>query len=57
MALHDIPVWNPTLSTELQAGIGAFEIGSSAVIAGAGGWLLVRALRRTGALQAFPSGQ
>jgi energy-coupling factor transport system permease protein len=30
---------------------------SGAVIAGAGGWLLVRALARTGALNAFPPGQ
>jgi energy-coupling factor transport system substrate-specific component len=30
---------------------------SGAVIAGAGGWLLVRALARTGALDAFPPGQ
>jgi len=30
---------------------------SGAVIAGAGGWLLVRALARTGALNAFPAGQ
>jgi energy-coupling factor transport system substrate-specific component len=30
---------------------------SGAVIAGVGGWLLVRALARTGALHAFPPGQ
>jgi energy-coupling factor transport system substrate-specific component len=30
---------------------------SGAVIAGVGGWLLVRALARTGALDAFPPGQ
>jgi energy-coupling factor transport system permease protein len=30
---------------------------SGAVIAGAGGWLLVRALAKTGALNAFPPGQ
>ena len=30
---------------------------SGAVIAGAGGWLLVRALARSGALNAFPPGQ
>ena len=56
MALHDIPVWYPTLSTDLQIGIAALDIASSALVAGLGGWLLVRALRRTGALQAFPSG-
>ena len=30
---------------------------SGALVAGAGGWLLVRALARTGALNAFPPGQ
>jgi energy-coupling factor transport system substrate-specific component len=30
---------------------------SGAVVAGVGGWLLVRALARTGALNAFPPGQ
>ena len=54
-ALHDIPVWYPTLAGNLQFGIAALEVVSSAVIAGLGGWLLVRSLRQTGALQAFPS--
>ncbi len=56
-ALHDIPVYFPTVSSLLQVGIAAMEILSGAVIAGVGAWLLVRALRQTGALQAFPSGQ
>ena len=56
-ALHDIPVYFPTVSSLLQFGIAAMEILSGAVIAGVGAWLLVRALRQTGALQAFPSGQ
>jgi energy-coupling factor transport system substrate-specific component len=30
---------------------------SGALIAGVGGWFLVRALARTGALNAFPPGQ
>jgi energy-coupling factor transport system substrate-specific component len=55
MALHDIPVWYPTLSADLQIGIASLAIVSSAVVAGLGGWLLVGALRRTGALQTFPS--
>jgi energy-coupling factor transport system substrate-specific component len=57
MALHDIPVWFPTASTQLQLGIASLEIVSCAVAAGLGGWLLVRTLRRTGALQTFPSGR
>ena len=34
-----------------------FGVVSGAVIAGVGGWLLVRALARSGALNAFPPGQ
>jgi len=34
-----------------------FGMVSGAVVAGIGGWLLVRALARTGALNAFPPGQ
>jgi energy-coupling factor transport system substrate-specific component len=56
-ALHDIPVYYATYSGDLQLGIAALEILSGALIAGVGGWLLVRSLRRTGALQAFPSGE
>jgi len=56
-ALHDIPVYFPTYGANLQFGIAALEIASGAVIAGIGGWLLVRSLHRTGALQAFPSGR
>lgn len=56
-ALHDIPVYFPTYDASLQIGIAGLEIVSGGLVAGIGGWLLVRALRRTGALQAFPSGQ
>jgi energy-coupling factor transport system substrate-specific component len=56
-ALHDIPVYFPTYAANLQVGIAGLEILSGAAIAGVGGWLLVRSLRRTGALQAFPQGQ
>jgi energy-coupling factor transport system substrate-specific component len=56
-AVHDIPVYFPTYSANLQFGIAGLEIVSGALIAGIGGWLLVRSLRRTGALQAFPSGR
>jgi energy-coupling factor transport system substrate-specific component len=55
MALHDIPVYFPTTSGDLQTGIAMLEVVSCAVVAGVGGWLLVRALRRTGALQSFAS--
>jgi energy-coupling factor transport system substrate-specific component len=57
MALHDIPIYFATESREFQVGIASLDILSSAVVAGLGGWLLVRALRQTGALQTFPSGR
>jgi energy-coupling factor transport system permease protein len=56
-ALHDIPVYFAALPPDMQVWIAALEIGSGAVIAGLGGWLLVRSLKRTGVLQAFPSGR
>jgi energy-coupling factor transport system substrate-specific component len=55
--IHDMPLYYP------EAGIGAwlvflaFMLVSAAVVAGAGSWLLTRALARAGALTAFPSGQ
>jgi energy-coupling factor transport system permease protein len=55
-ALHDIPVYFATYTSDLQVGIAALEIISGAVVAGLGGWLLVRSLRRTGVLQSFPPG-
>jgi energy-coupling factor transport system permease protein len=55
-ALHDIPVYFATYTAQLQFAIAALEILSGALIAGIGAWLLVRSLRRTGALGAFPSG-
>jgi energy-coupling factor transport system substrate-specific component len=57
MALHDIPIYFAAMSGDVQAGIAALAVISSAVVAGIGGWLLVGALRRTGALQTFPSGE
>ena len=56
-ALHDIPVWFPTVSPQLQGGIAAMEIVSGALVAGVGGWLLVRSVRRAGVLQTFASGR
>jgi energy-coupling factor transport system permease protein len=56
-ALHDIPVYFATYTPDLQFGIAALEIVSGTVVAGLGAWLLVRSLRRTGVLQAFPSGR
>jgi energy-coupling factor transport system permease protein len=56
-AFHDILVYYATYTPDLQVWIAALEIVSGALIAGLGGWLLVRSLKRTGVLQAFPSGR
>ncbi len=59
MALHDIPVYYPP-SAGYDMGfyvpVVIAMLISGAVVAGAGGWALVRALARTGVLRAFPSG-
>ncbi len=54
-ALHDLPVYYASYDVQYRAGIFILDVISAAVIAGIGGWLLVRSLRRTGALGAFPS--
>lgn len=54
-ALHDTVVYYSASDVPYRLGIAGFEIASAAVIAGLGAWLLVRALRRTGALEAFPA--
>ncbi len=54
-ALHDLPVYYPTSGMAVQASIAGLEIVSGLAIAGYGGWLLVRSLRRAGVLEGFPS--
>lgn len=54
-ALHDLPVYYPTWPVELQVATAAAMLLSAALIAGLGGWLLVRALRQSGVLESFPS--
>jgi energy-coupling factor transport system substrate-specific component len=56
-ALHDLPVYYSSFDVPYQVGIVVLDVVSAAVIAGVGGWLLVRAIRRTGALQAFPASE
>lgn len=55
--LHDIPVYYPALDFTYQLAIGGFMLVSGALIAGAGSWLLVRALAETGVLAPFESGR
>jgi len=54
--IHDMAFYYPDVAFEIQLAVGAFMVVSAAVIAGVGGWLLVRALARTGVLTAFPAG-
>jgi energy-coupling factor transport system substrate-specific component len=56
-AAHDLYISYAAVDVPGRAVIGTAEIVSAIVIVGLGGWLLVRSLRDTGALQAFPSGR
>lgn len=55
--LLDLVLFYPDWAAGFQALYAALVIPSSAVIAGLGGWLLVRAMSRTGVLSAFPAGR
>ncbi len=54
-ALHDLPVYFPTATVEFQAAVVVAMLLSGVLVAGVGGWLLVRTLRQTGVLESFPS--
>jgi len=55
--LLDLVLYYPDWAAGFQGLYAAVVIPSSALIAGLGGWLLVRALARTGVLSAFPAGR
>lgn len=55
-AIHDLPLYYPTLSITDQALIVVFMIVSAVIIAGLGSWWLMNALVQTGVLAQFPSG-
>jgi len=54
-ALLDLVVYYPSWAPGFQVLYAALVIPSAAIVAGLGGWLLVRALSRTGVLSAFPA--
>jgi len=56
-ALLDLAFYYPEWGTDWMVLYTALVAASSALIAGLGGWLLVRALARTGVLSAFPAGR
>jgi energy-coupling factor transport system substrate-specific component len=53
--LLDLVVYYPKWAANYQVLYAALVIPSAAIVAGLGGWLLVRALARTGVLSAFPA--
>lgn len=55
--LLDLALYYPAWEAAWQIAYAAFVIPSAAVIAGAGAWLLVRSLARTGVLAGFPAGR
>jgi energy-coupling factor transport system substrate-specific component len=55
--LLDLAFYYPAWSSDWMLLYAGLVVASSAVIAGLGGWLLVRALGRTGVLSAFPAGR
>lgn len=55
--LLDLVLYYPSWAVGFQALYAALVIPSAALVAGLGGWLLVRALTRTGVLNAFPAGR
>ena len=56
-ALLDLAFYYPDWPADWQLVYSLIVVASSALIAGLGGWLLVRALARTGVLAPFPAGQ
>jgi energy-coupling factor transport system permease protein len=56
-AVFEWSVYYSDYSTGWKLAYAAIFAVSGAIVAGVGGWLLTRALARTGALNAFPSGQ
>jgi energy-coupling factor transport system substrate-specific component len=56
-AVHDVLLYYPAFALPLQIAFGLILVASGVVGAGLGGWLLSRALARTGVLAAFPSGR
>jgi energy-coupling factor transport system substrate-specific component len=55
--IHDMTVYFPGIAIELQLAYGVFMLLSGGLVAGLGSWYLVRLLRPTGVLAAFPAGR
>jgi energy-coupling factor transport system substrate-specific component len=57
MWFHDMTIYFATVGLQVQLAYGAFMLLGGALVAGVGSWLLLRLLRPTGVLAAFPSGR
>ncbi|HJT64728.1 MAG TPA: ECF transporter S component [Candidatus Limnocylindria bacterium] len=57
MWFHDMTVYFVGVALPIQLAYGAFMLLSGALVAGVGSWYVVRLLRPTGVLAAFPSGR
>lgn len=56
-AIHDLVIYYPDVSRDFQAVFAGSIVVSGALIAGVGGWLLMRALVATGVLRDFEAGR
>ena len=56
-AIHDVVLYYPDFAVEFQLVYGVATVLSGAVVAGIGGWLLLRALVATGVLGSFAVGR
>jgi energy-coupling factor transport system substrate-specific component len=55
--IHDMTFYFVGVAIEIQLAYGAWMLVSAVLVAGLGSWYLVRLLRPTGVLAAFPAGQ
>jgi len=55
--IHDMTFYFPGVDLSIQLAYGAWMLASGILFAGLGSWYLVRLLRPTGVLDAFPSGR
>ena len=56
-AVHDLLIYYPDVGPDFQAIFAAATMLSGALIAGVGGWLLLRALVAAGVLGSFAAGR
>ncbi|HEY8170372.1 MAG TPA: ECF transporter S component [Candidatus Limnocylindria bacterium] len=55
--IHDVPIYYRDAGADVWLVYGIASVASGAIVAGIGGWLLVRALVRTGVLGEFAAGR